>query len=242
MHVQLRAFASIFACPSAILLFLNFPGAFYRNNKTRNCTVFLIWGVAASVIAFTDIDNSMTAYFIGIFATWFSLRAFLLITIHAPHQQYCRIRLHKTTLNAMQQVTIRENTPAVWERFPSSVSWARLAWTVDLLANFRGIGWHFLPCSYDVHCETCAKAVEAMVFLPGNFSTLSLELFKFLARFILALTWINVFQIWLPSQSDSITLKVDSDYHKDIIPFQLWSRLLYVTMSLAASFAVVDLT
>jgi hypothetical protein len=238
MHTQLQIFASIVACLSLILLALNFPGVF-ENRKTRYSTVFLIWCVAANIIAFTDVDNSMAAYFNGIFASWFALRAFLLIIVHAPHQHYSRVRLYSTTPNALHQMTIGDNIPAIWERFPSSVSWARLAWTVDLLASFRGIGWNFLPCSYDVHCGY-AKALEAMVIFPGDFFTASLKCFKFCARFILALCGSTSSRSG--ASRSSIILNVDTDRHQDIIPFHFWSRLLYVTMSLTASFALVDLT
>jgi hypothetical protein len=34
------------------------------------------------------------------------------------------------------------------------------------------------------------------VIFPGDFFTASLKCFKFCARFILALMWINIFQVW----------------------------------------------
>ncbi|OOO06106.1 hypothetical protein AFCA_004954 [Aspergillus flavus] len=38
----------------------------------------------------------------------------------------------------------------MWQKFPPHISWERLAWTLDLFINLRGIGWSYRWGSYHV--------------------------------------------------------------------------------------------
>ena len=130
--------------PSIILLALNFPRIFYQNLHTRYATFVVILAANSSVIILfhKQVDNGFLAYVIGLYESWFILWAMVLIVIHKPHEEFCRLHPQRIQLETDIGI-ISTDYYLTWQRFPERLSFQRLFWTLDLFINFRGICWNY---------------------------------------------------------------------------------------------------
>lgn len=148
--VPLQSF-SILICPVIILLALNFPGIFYRNAFTQYATVLAVVLTSWEVLLSVTFENPVFAYLVGLFEAWMGIWAFVLVVVHNPSQEFCRlIPVRKETHSATKGSTTSGETDLIWQRFPPHMSWERLAWTIDLFINLRGIGWNYRWGNYYV--------------------------------------------------------------------------------------------
>ncbi|BCR95302.1 uncharacterized protein AKAW2_20242A [Aspergillus luchuensis] len=120
--VPLQSF-SILICPVIILLALNFPGIFYRNAFTQYATVLAVVLTSWEVLLSVTFENPVFAYLVGLFEAWMGIWAFVLVVFIIRARNF---------------------------RFPPHMSWERLAWTIDLFINLRGIGWNYRWGNYYV--------------------------------------------------------------------------------------------
>ena len=127
------------APPALLLAALNFPSLFYRNQLSRGSTLVAIAASSASVITGLKIENPSVAFMTGLLECWIVIWASVLLLRFNPPADFARLRYTKAPRNLSEF----EQDGKVWQRFPETISLARLSWTADLLISFRRAGWSF---------------------------------------------------------------------------------------------------
>lgn len=123
--------------PAILLLALNVPSLFHRNFATRVLITLLVVLGAGYVIATVHIENASLAFMTGLFEGWTVIWAAVLLIHFTPTTNARRRRWSKVPRFDGEF----EEDGVVWQRYPRVDMLSRLCWTVDLLVNFRGVGW-----------------------------------------------------------------------------------------------------
>jgi hypothetical protein len=132
--------------PGILFTALIFPKIFYASYASRILTFV---AVAASVVWALqphDIDNPATSYLFGFAPCWTLIVAAVLLLLSTPARDFRRIRRKDEALVG------KGGTEELyeWEPFPEQMS-RRCWWALDLMVNWRGLGWsyqrrqHFIP-------------------------------------------------------------------------------------------------
>jgi hypothetical protein len=146
--------------PTIILFALNFPGIAYKSMYTRYATFFttVIAAVSVMVLFHKQVENPFIAYVIGLYQSWYMLWAMVLLIIHKPHEEFCRLQPKYIQAETASGVTISTaDYYLTWQKFPERLSFERLCWTLDLFINFRGICWNYQSDNSRIPASVKAK-------------------------------------------------------------------------------------
>jgi hypothetical protein len=190
----------IFLGPFIILLALNLPEIFFKCMYTRYATWFAIIAADAFVIVSykNQIDNPFISYAIGLYQSWFIIWAMVLIIIHKPHEEFCRLQpWYPERKSASGAIPSGADYYLIWQRFPKKLSFERIYWTLDLLINFRGICWGYqsesnrtpMPATIEVKGLSCTEKEKGAE--PGCSTA---TLFQTGSRFAFDIAWLDMCQ------------------------------------------------
>jgi len=124
---------------------LLFPNIFYSSYVTRLLTFTAIALPTASIFKGHKIANPVISYFGGIFAAWLILWSMVMTLIYNPPREFCRVRKTKVIGTTTSNSEGAQISAYQWEPCPKQFGRKRLLWTLDLLFNFRGVGWSHQP-------------------------------------------------------------------------------------------------
>jgi hypothetical protein len=77
------------------------------------------------------------------FSIWINIWSASLLFVHHPPRDFLRIRRREKTDSVHCTKTIPRVHDYIWESYPAEISVRRLLWTLDVVFNFRGLGWNF---------------------------------------------------------------------------------------------------
>lgn len=133
--------------PTMLLLALNMPWLCYRTKTSRFISLLLVSYAAGRTIFVLDIENASLAFMTGILEGWTVIWAAVLLLRYDPCADACRRRWCKSPVDDGSF----EHGNMVWQEYPQRNFKTRIAWTLDLLVSFRGVGWcmgqYLLPVS-----------------------------------------------------------------------------------------------
>ncbi|KAL4914598.1 hypothetical protein BDW62DRAFT_204488 [Aspergillus aurantiobrunneus] len=110
---------------------------FFEQCSSSGLRRFLAWTVVTAVslraiFVPSSYDNPLANYVIGFFSCWYIIWSANVLLVK-----------DLTTLQRIRRQ--RQSSPPVhvWQSLPSSHSWERVFWALDLTFNFRAVGWNF---------------------------------------------------------------------------------------------------
>jgi hypothetical protein len=131
--------AQVLSGPGILLCALNLPFLWHGNHAARILTAVLVASAAVNVIGTVKISNPPLAFMTGLLECWTIIWAAVLLLHYNPVTDARRRRLS----NSPQKDGEYEESGIVWQTYPPRKIATRLAWTLDMLISFRGVGWQF---------------------------------------------------------------------------------------------------
>lgn len=136
---KLKTVVWVLTPPAILLLALNKAAFVYRSYVTRLLAIALVAASAGTVIAIIKISNPSVAFMTGLLEGWMVIWSAVLLLHHNPLRDARRRRWSKVPKLDGEF----EDCDQIWQRYPAHDWMCRLEWTMDLLLNFRGVGWEF---------------------------------------------------------------------------------------------------
>lgn len=125
--------------PLTLFLALVLPSFSYRSYATRILTTTFIGFAAVSVVVTVKITNPPLAFMIGLLEGWIVIWAAVLLIRYNPTKDARRRHWSKCSHRSREC----NDEHVVWEEYPHDGIASRIGWSIDLLINFRGVGWRF---------------------------------------------------------------------------------------------------
>lgn len=124
--------------PAILFSAIIFPKVFYASYATRILTFAAVGVSVAWALQPHDIDNAATSYLFGFAPCWTLIVAVVLLLLSNPPRDFRRIRRRDDEPRKDGGAAVHYE----WETFPEQLS-DRCWWALDLLINWRGLGWSY---------------------------------------------------------------------------------------------------
>ncbi|PMD44935.1 hypothetical protein L207DRAFT_577883 [Hyaloscypha variabilis F] len=122
--------------PAILFTALIVPKVFYSSYATRLLTFAAVGGSVVWALQPHDVDNAATSYLFGFAPCWVLIVAAVLLLLYNPARDFRRIRRKRDEHGNHGGVEYE------WEAFPEQLS-KRCWWALDLMMNWRGLGWSY---------------------------------------------------------------------------------------------------
>jgi len=126
--------------PAILFNAIVFPRVFYSSYAARVVTFAAVAGSVVFALQLHDIQTPSTSYLFGFVPSWTLIVAAVLLLLGNPPRDFRRIRRKDDQGPARDG--LGSDAQYEWEPFPVQLS-RRAWWTLDLLTNFRGLGWSY---------------------------------------------------------------------------------------------------
>jgi hypothetical protein len=126
--------------PAILFNAIVFPKVFYSSYAARVITFAAVAGSVVFALQPHDIDTPSTSYLFGFAPSWTLIVAAVFLLLCNPPREFRRIR-RKDDQGSGKEGSASDSQYE-WEPFPEQFS-RRVWWTLDLLMNFRGLGWSY---------------------------------------------------------------------------------------------------
>jgi hypothetical protein len=124
--------------PAILFTALIFPTVFYASYSTRILTFVAVAGSMVFALQPHDIDNAATSYLFGFAPCWALIVAAVLLLLSNPPRDFRRIRRKDYAARKEGGAEVQYE----WEAFPKTLE-RRCWWALDLMMNWRGLGWSY---------------------------------------------------------------------------------------------------
>jgi hypothetical protein len=136
--------------PAILFNAIYFPKVFYSSYAVRVVTFAAVAGTLAFALQPHNIETPSTSYLFGFAPSWTLIVAAVLLLLCNPPRDFRRIRRKDYQGHAKEGSA--SDSQYEWEPFPKQLS-RRFWWTLDLLMNFRGLGWSYQKRQHQIPDE-----------------------------------------------------------------------------------------
>jgi len=131
--------------PAILFTAIVFPKVFYASYASRILTFAAVGASVVWALQPHDIDNAATSYLFGFAPLWALIVSAVLLLLSNPARDFRRIR--KIEIKPKDDAARKEggadgDAQYEWEAFPESFE-RRCWWALDLMMNWRGLGWSY---------------------------------------------------------------------------------------------------
>lgn len=136
--------------PTLLFTAIFFSSTFYTSYCIRKGIFAAIAVSTLATLQRHSGSHPIASFFFGLLSAWSLIWSAVLLLVFNPHIEFRRIRIVDDANS-----TGSKSSQYGWEAFPKSISMRRLYWTLDLILNFRGIGWSYRNSKLPTDGEKC---------------------------------------------------------------------------------------
>lgn len=217
---------------------LSVPDMSMASNSRKLAITLMSATLNCWILSSVSIQQTMIAYFVGIYAAWCTMRSIIWFSIQDPRTDYIALRVvtdqirHSIVSKRQLHFTIR------WEKYPPKFSLRRVLWIMDLSLSSRAFAWCYhavdgRPCSYHDRWSRNKKTIT--LFQKHSFHP-QITIINAACRILLSLFIILHHQLVGLSYITSLSSKVELN-----LTDWCWMNLATAFLTTMTSMALIDL-